>query len=267
MAAKAKPTGAVPDNGPHARSQAVKQDDGGKADPATIEEKHDQVETPPPRAASSSEKDTDPDLDEKDLEAVEDGKKIPYQRFKSVNEKKRELEAELSGLRSEYDRKLERAVEEAERRAAERVKGEIESQRDQETLDPWERTDKTLRGEIGRLQDELKNLRSEGEHSRLQTQIEKLKNQYPEADELAVLGWKRSNPGLSLDDLMEKSHADNTARVEKRLREIIEKKKEKRSRAVSTGSGSFTIPEGERPKNLKDAHKAVMRFFKSNGQV
>lgn len=210
--------------------------------------------------ASSTEEKEDPkeeDLDEEDLKALEDGQKIPYSRFKQINESKKALEGKLAEIEQDHKAQLRRLQTELEFL---KEKGEEESE--DSILDLDESKDiKALKAQISELKETVSSLKSSTSEDRLQTKLDSLSKKYPKADRLAVLGWHRAT-GQDLEELMEESQSRNTKMVSEELRAIVERKKEKKRQVTTPNLGSgFKIDEKERPKTVKEASKLLRKLI------
>ena len=242
MAAK-KPSGSAPDT-------KVVKDVIESKDSSALEAKFtdNMVETESKEASGS--------IDDSDLKELEEAKKVPYDRFREVNEKAKSYQKQLEETKSRYETDLRKEVEMAELRLAAKFKPkEEEIYLTSETSS--DRQVASLMQKISSLESKIENLDSRASESSLSSQIEKLEKTYPEADAMAVLGWKKAQPNANIEDLMALSHQRGIEKVEKAIRGLIEKKKEKSKSAVPTQSGLISLKEGEKPKSLREAHKMV----------
>jgi len=202
------------------------------------------------------------ELEETDLEEFsKDDKKIPYSRFKEVNEKSKALEEELQSWKSRYQSDLQRELETAELRIMNRIKREQEAAEYDSVLDPSEREIRSLKDEINRLRGDLGGVTTQLNETQLETKLRALKVEYPEADDLAVLGWMKVNPKADLGDLMRESHTRNKGRVESALRNLLENKKKKAKQRIPSGPGRIEIKPDKPITSIKDAGEAAKRFF------
>jgi hypothetical protein len=192
------------------------------------------------------------DLDDKDLETLGDLKKIPYTRFKEVNESVKVLKRQLELKDREYQDTLRRAVEDAELRVQARLE-KSKQDSELESLDPYERDTRQLRSQIQKLEAQLSSIQGETQETKLQSQLERLEKKYPEADALAVLGWKKAQPHADLEELMEKSHNRELEKAETKLKRILEEKKKRAKQAIPTRESGIRLKDSERPKSIKDA--------------
>lgn len=255
MAARATASGAVSSkadvNEPEASSEPGVSADSGAEESASVE-------------AKSESKNEDLDLDEKDLEEIE-AKKVPYSRFKEVNQKAKSAEGRLKELQEKYEAELRRAEENAEIRAQARISKKQEEQSLEEIYDPAERRTVVLEKELSELKGELRSLRSESSQDKLQQTIDRLEAKYPEADTVAVLAIAKhlgQTSRDSIEELMHENHSRNLDRANKQLRQIIEQKKQRQKTAIPTREGGIKLKESDRPKTLKEASAKLSSLFK-----
>ena len=217
------------------------------------------AEDPAPTPASK-----DLEVDESDLEALEEQKKVPYQRFKEKVDETKSLKDRISVMERERDQIAQRAAEDAELRVKARLERERESAQLEE-LDPTERQIRTQSGQVDRLSRELEALRFDAESQKTQAMIERLERKYPKADSLAVLGWMKAQgrkPSTDIaEELMAESHNRTIEGAKVAVREILEHKKAKAKAAVPTREGGIRLKDSERPKSLKEAKALMDRFY------
>jgi hypothetical protein len=198
-------------------------------------------------------------LTEDDLKELDD-KPIPYARFKEVNEKGKALARQLEDTKTSYEQQMKMLANQYEAKLAAQANVKVD--------DPYEdyedettKTIRTLQSTIQNLQGEISGLKTTQKKQTVKAQIESLKTKYPEADPLAVQGWNVVLPEASLEELMAKSHEDNSKRVKTKLTEIINRKKEKSKNPVPTGRPRIQLKEDEKPKTFRDATTLAKRFF------
>lgn len=203
------------------------------------------------------------DLDESDIAEIE-GKKIPYTRFKEVNEKAKSLEQHLKDSERKHQEDLRRAVEDAEARISQRLAKEREDSSLMEEIDPAQREIRLLKEELQTVRGKVSHLENDTAKSQLQSRIEKLETKYPEADSLAVLAIAKHLQRTSLEDieeLMLDNHSKNVGRAERQVRSIIEQKKQRAKAAIPTREGGIRLKESDRPKTLKEAGQRLKDIF------
>jgi len=199
-------------------------------------------------------------FDESDLKQFEEEKKIPYTRFKEVNEKVRSLQDQIAELNLKHQEDVKRVADEAERKAESKLK----ARESNVFSDPYVSDNQNLLDELQQLRTEVKQVRTESEEQRLDSLFKSLAPVFPEADKLAVLGWAKSTgkkDARAIEEYMELSHTRNLERAEAKLKSLLETKKQKAKAALPTRNVGPRLNESDRPKSLKDAHKAVKRFF------
>ena len=212
------------------------------------------------KSTSSSDTQDSVQLDDADLKELEEAKKVPYDRFKEVNEEKKILKSKLGEMESRYQEDLRRAVRDAELRTL----AERQESTEFDDVEPWERQMRTISQELEMTRKELDQVKGESASVRLDSKLQALSQKYPEADQSAVLGWKKSQPHADIEELMQLSHNKNVEYVQGKLKSLLDKKKEKRSYALPTGGGSIRFKPAEKPKTIKEAGKALKDFFAKN---
>lgn len=198
-------------------------------------------------------------LTEDDLKELDD-KPIPYSRFKEVNEKGKALARQLEDTKNSFEQQMKMLANQYEAKLAAQANAK-ESDPYEDYEDETTKTIKSLQSTIQNLQGEISGLKSNQKKQSIKAQIESLKAKYPEADSLAVQGWNVVLPDASLEELMAKSHEDNSKRVKTKLTEIINRKKEKSKNPIPTSRPRIQLKEDERPKNFREATALAKRFF------
>ncbi len=197
-------------------------------------------------------------LTEDDLKSLEN-KPIPYSRFKEVNEKQKSLMRSLEESKQSFEQQLKALTNQYEAKLA--------AERNVKQDDPYEYEDetskqvRTMNDTIKSLQTEIKTLKSSAHKQSVSNKLDRLAKKYPNADKLAVQGWNVVLPDASLEELMEKSHHDNTTRVKNQLTEIINRKKEKAKTPLPTGPTRIRLKPDERPKSFAEATKMARKWF------
>lgn len=210
--------------------------------------------------APESKKDSIEDLDESALEELSESKTIPYQRFKEVNDDRKSLVDQIESLKSRQQSEVQRAIEDAEARLLAKFQRE-QQEKEFENEDPWDRSARQMSSEVQNLKAELDHLRKQSELQNLKSELKNLQDKYPKADVDAVLGWRQANPGLSLEDGMERSHRKSIESAETILKEMLQKKRDKAKVSVPTRTGGPRLKPEEKPKTLKDAKQAALRWL------
>ncbi len=250
MPASPKPIGSVPEK--HGTSKDVKESGSSPFE----------QDTQAPNVLEASEEET-PELDESDLKDAKENSKIPYSRFKEVNEKAKRLEAEKDEAVATYKAQLQRALAEAE---ALRSLPRAPSNQDEGILDlggdPGQEAMKALMTEFKSLKGEVTELRTKTSHDSLQTKIREVKAKYPDADELAVMGVLKHNPRLDPEEVAETLQKNVDAKVEKRIQQMLEHKAAKKKQAtLPTSETGFRLKESEKPKTVKEASAKLKQLM------
>src|SRR3990167_3796214 len=224
MGSKAKPMGSVPE-----KADVQNTTDSSAVEEETIQAKADSEEAP--------------DVTEDDLKDLQEQQKVPYSRFKEKNDEAKNLKMQLAEAESRY----KQAIVEREAWASAQAKARPDDTFDLDVQDPKVAA---MESRLEQLTQKLSLLETQTGQERLSTQVERLKSKYPEADVMAVLGWKKQDSRADLEDLMELSHNKNVERVEKKFKEFIEKKKQKAKAPIPALDAGFKIKDSERPKNV-----------------
>ena len=237
MGSKAKPMGSVPE-----KADVQNTTDSSAVEEETIQAKADSEEAP--------------DVTEDDLKDLQEQQKVPYSRFKEKNDEAKNLKMQLAEAESRY----KQAIVEREAWASAQAKARPDDTFDLDVQDPKVAA---MESRLEQLTQKLSLLETQTGQERLSTQVERLQSKYPEADVMAVLGWKKQDSRADLEDLMELSHNKNVERVEKKFKEFIEKKKQKAKAPIPALDAGFKIKDSERPKNVKEAGKLLRRLIGS----
>lgn len=260
MAANAKPKGAVPEKHGHPLDVKDQTEDTSASEdtkPQTFEKEDIRVEV-----QTSPEAESDPALDEADLETFEkDSKRIPYSRFKEVNQKAKDLETQLKERDDRFSEELRKQVELAELRLRNQMKREQEIALEEEGLDPQEKRMNRLEKEIHSLRDENRHLRNETNSKLMQDQVTRLEKIYPKRVVLAALGLKKHDSSINLEEACEDFSAEIDDQANQKLRSIIEKKKQKARVVLPTRETGIRLKETEKPKTIAEAKAAVKKLF------
>lgn len=200
-------------------------------------------------------------LTEEDLSSLEDEKKIPYARFKEKVDETNKLKTEVSTLQSRYEADLRRAVEDAELRAANRLRAELERQEAESSLDPTEKVIRDLQKQVSSLSTKLGEVDETAHSSKLDMQLAELARQYPDMDRTEVLGWKKAVPKADLEELAAKSHNKLIERVNSKMKSVLEAKKAAARKAVPSSFQSagpkLLKPGEEKPKTIHELGKFI----------
>jgi len=253
MAVAKSPVGSIP---AHA---GVNKSSVSPTEEAENEPNHQQAEV----VESASD---DDGIDDETLKLFEEQKKVPYNRFKEVNDKSKLALRELEDLKKRYQDDLRRERETAEALAMSKMGGRSEKVEYEFVDDTKSSMPRELLDQISSLKREIATVRGESTEHRLKSDIERLNKRYPEADTLAVLGWHKSQPSSNLEDLMELSHTRNVERVETQLKNLLEQKKAKaRLAAIPTRGVGIKLSAEDRPKTFKEARNLMSRLVKQGG--
>lgn len=222
----------------------------------------DESESKVARVESEAKATVEDTVDESDLEALEESKKIPYARFKEKNDESKKLKERISEMESRYQEDVRLAQSQAEQRALDRFKREQEAESNNSLLDPWERDRRVMESQIKSLEDKLNSVSSKSSERELKSEMKDLLTRYPDADEIEVLVRARANPRADLEELAAESHTRSNEKVELKLRALLEKKKAKAKSSVPTRENlGIKLKDSERPKTVKEANSLLKKFM------
>lgn len=241
-------------------NQSVQQTDvKTQSDSSTTAKVETETKTVPQKQESKSPEDEITDqITEEDLKGLTD-KTIPYNRFKEVNDKAKSYEKTLTQTKAEHDAQLRTLIAEYE--------AKLSAQKQLNQSDPYEYEDESSRqvrlmGEtIKNLQNEITSMKGTYRKNVVKSELDKLQQKYTNADRLAVQGWHQVYPEASLEELMEKSHIDNTNRIKNYYTELIEKKKARAKNPQPLGTPRIRLKPDERPRSFKEATEMAKRMF------
>lgn len=229
---------------------------GSKEETPTQEETNQAVEELKASEANQRQEEPELELDDSDLESLE--QKIPYARFKEVNEEKKELKNRVEALESKSQEQIQSLV--AQYEAKLQALQNSKSQSDY-GIEYEEDATAKLEKQLLEAKQEINKLKSSFTETNTERELERLAARYPKANINAVLGWSKALPNSKLSDLMEKSHTDNELMVQEALRDILNQKKARAKANVPTGDTGIRIKPKEPIKSIKDAHQQVKEYF------
>ena len=211
--------------------------------------------------AETSTHDDEVHLTEDDVKELEH-KPIPYKRFREVNERTKVLEREKDNIVNKYEDEIKSLTRQYEAKLS--TKQEPESDFSYEYDTEENRQVKDLQKTINSLSNQLNDLRVDQTKQTRSLEIDRLQNQFPRADALAVKGWSMAYPEASLEELMAKSHDTNNAMIQNSINELISKKKERaRATSIPTGRGSAKLKPEEKPKTLQEATRMARQWLQN----
>jgi len=193
----------------------------------------------------------------------EDTGKIPYNRFKQVNDEKNVLKEQIASLKATVDAQIAEAVRNAKVDSLVNKSDEIEEFTFEDT--PSKEISE-LKAMIERQANELKGMQQETKYKELSNQIKTLKASFPEMDEDTVLAYKQKRPDLPIEELAKYSHDRNRKKIEDAVTRILNEKKEaaKTNKVIGKESlRAFATKEGKERKSLSETEDAVRRAFAS----
>jgi hypothetical protein len=192
---------------------------------------------------------------------------IPYARFKEKVTEVKDLKRAVEKLAAEkelYGQQIAQQYQSYYESELAKVKRMGEQQTDYSYTQPVEdQRVGAISQEVNTLKNNIQKLQQEAETYKLQNQMGGLKPIYPEMDEEHVFSIKRLKPDWSLEECAEYSHKHFEEKINGRVRQMIEKKKEAAKKPVFGDGSKINLKPEERPKNLKEARARLSAHLES----
>lgn len=190
-------------------------------------------------------------------------KKIPYNRFKEVNDEKKALKVELENMKTSVKQEIEEAI------LKEQVKAMANKPVDEfddllsEYPSKGNEDISGLKNEIKVLQDQLKNVADFTEQNALKQEINSLKKAFPSMNEEHVLTLKKMHKDASLEECAKFSHDQFLGHAKQVYEKMLEEKKAAKDSKLVTGAERIrNLKPEEKPKSLAEARAAMYKFMK-----
>src|SRR3990167_2641814 len=241
-----------------AASEKVVADAKKEATAEVLAEATDASKEATPAATSEAE---ELELDESDLEKVSTHK-VPYKRFKEVNDELKRYRKELEAQKTQMDKEMRLLLAEEKLKLQEAYAGRYRTEEIETEYDPVKLELQALRKSQTDLAEELDRVRGEKRRVDLDKEIESARELYPYADDYAILGIKKSRPEMSIKDIAELLHNNVNSKIEAKYKELISKKKKNIEKTLTDDSAKVAPKDPQKPKTFKDAKAAAMAFLK-----
>lgn len=189
--------------------------------------------------------------------------KIPYSRFKEVNDERKALKAELENVKSSVKTQVEDIVLKEQMKALTQQSKQDELSFDD--LDPIQNNSdiSVLKEELNMLKNQLKTVSEFTENNVLNQNLQQLKSAFPGMNEEHVLALKKMHPNSDLEECAKYSHDKFTSHTKKLYNQMIEEKKVAQSQKSVLGAERIrNLKPEEQPKDLEEARVAFMKFMK-----
>jgi len=184
--------------------------------------------------------------------------KIPYSRFKEVNDERKTLKQELDNLKSQINSKVEEAVYQA------KMKNLIDNTQIPSYAAPEEDIEiNVLKNEVNELKSQLQQFSRATESNLIKQELKQLKEIFPAMSEEHVLALRKTNPNASIEECAKYSHDQFSSHAKKVYEKLLQEKKQA-AENLKTSISSFpklpSMKPEERPKTIKE----VTAFIKKN---
>ena len=206
------------------------------------------------------------------VQEMED-RKIPYKRFKEVNDQMKALKNELERKEKEsaiFAKEKELILAQEKLKLREELSKKASDADLWDGLDPVEAVDdpvsrqfNELRSVIDKQGQTIQALLGQTKTQELNQRLVELKEVHPHMDEEAVLGWKKVMPEKTLDELAELSHTRNEGMIKNYVQSLLNKKKTQ-TQTITTETKEAQAPGLglQRPKNMKEASRMFRQAAK-----
>lgn len=207
------------------------------------------------------------DLDESDLTDVDESQKVPYARFKQVNDKVKERDRAIETYKAQTQAQMQNLVAELE--ALRSIKSQnVQTQDDSgildlDQMDPGQKVIQNLVKEIHALKGQVTNLSNKTSQESLKFKVDEAIKKFPKADKLAVMGIMKYDPALDIEEVAESLHQKVMAERTEGIKELIERKKKKAAAGTLplSETGMVRLKESEKPKSVKEASERLKSFM------
>jgi hypothetical protein len=218
---------------------------------------------------SVEEKASSTDPDEELYESVVGSKenKIPYSRFKEVNDAKKAAEAKIAEFESEVEARVEQEVRNRliEQELVNKTRTDDEFNFLSETEDTTKKEIEDLKGTIKQLSNQLEGVARYTEENILKQQLKQLKESFPAMNEEHVLAAKKLSPKADLEELAKYSNDMFLSHAKGIYQKMLDEKKVQANKAKVTGAERIkAMKPKEAPKSLEEAKDLMLKFVQEN---
>lgn len=188
--------------------------------------------------------------------------KIPYSRFKEVNDEKKALKAELDKTKTSIKEQVEEALLKEQMKA-------LVAPKDEWNLDsidanaPVNTEVNSLKEELALLKGQLKIVSEFTENNALKQNLDNLRSSFPGMDEEHVLALKKMHPDANLEECAKYSHDKFNKHIKNLWNKTVEEKKAAQAQKSVIGAERIrNLKPEDKPKTLDEARAAFMKFTK-----
>jgi hypothetical protein len=195
---------------------------------------------------------------------TEDSGKIPYSRFKEVNDKYKASEAKVKEMQANIDAQIAQAVKQAKLDALVEGKSQQVDEIEEFTFeDTSSKQIKELEQMLAKQNEVINNLTQKYEYDKVTSQITQLKKSFPHMDEDTVLAYKQKRPDLPLEELAKYDHDRRTKMVAAAVEKMLDEKKKAAKEVKIIGREQMRASqEGKKPReSLLETEEAIRKIF------
>lgn len=214
--------------------------------------------------AKESEASAEEKVDEYDSIMGSKENKIPYSRFKEVNDAKKAAEVKIAELEAGVDSRVAEAVKNQmiEQQLLNKPQEEDYSFLDPAPVDGTKQEVEALKEQIAVLGEQLQGVSRYTEENILKQELKNLKTIFPAMNEEHVLAAKKLSPNTSLEEIAKYSNDMFTNHAKEVFNKMIEQKKNAAETAkVVKKEAIKSLPPDAKPKTVAEATKLMMQFI------
>jgi len=221
-------------------------------------------------AEATSAEETNEEKDEYGYDSIVGTKenKIPYSRFKEVNDKGKAAQAELDDLKASMNDQVNEAVK--MKMLEDKLLNTEEAPVDDysQYLDPDNNSAQTkaevseLKAQIAQLTNQVQEVSAFAEQKALDQDLKVLKKEFPAMNTEHVLAIKKMKPNVSLEEIAKYSNDTFNNHAKETYQAMLEKKKSDAEKKKTVGVERIrNITADEKPKDIKDAKALMLKFM------
>lgn len=188
----------------------------------------------------------------------EPGHAVPYQRFKEVNESKKQLKAKTA----ELERQLAETRAQLERKSESR--NDVSHRSDLDDIIYSLENDSESNDKYSSLEKRLQTFEVRAAQAELEAEIASISRKFPEVPETVLLQAVISNPETSLVDVA-REYTQFIAEIEERALAKHAKKTAPAAPPRPQSSGVPVVTTQGKPRTMADARTAALAFLKQQG--
>ena len=267
-------------NEPEPMEEPVDAIESAPTDVNKEEDQSDVIETAPAEQAAPAEEMVQNEAPEDDGNVPEGTHRVPYNRFKQVIEARNQLRSEKDALAhqvAELARQMEslqgqsqQAEPVAQYQEAAPQSVEMPDFLTEEEQNYFNHLQSQFGTKYSQLEQRVQAYEVQVATQQLEAQMQAAEAKYPDVPRRAILEAVANDGSVSVMDVAERYQSFVNQLREQAIAEYVEQnpdaQKKVAPRPAKTGSANVSSaqPDGSKPKNLKEANKALHKFLRTN---